>query len=56
MNKLSKQLNQKSNKSFRPAYHFDDTLRALTEDVRKIIEKEEREQNQTELSYGANKK
>jgi len=56
MNKSSKQVNQNSKKGYRPAYHFDDALKALTEDVRKIIEKEEKEQNQMELSYELNKK
>lgn len=40
--------------SYRPAYLFDDVLKASADKVKEIIEREEREQQLDKLSYGGN--
>lgn len=52
-NKL-KNTSQNKEKSYRPAYLFDDVLKASADKVKEIIEREEREQQLDNMSYGRN--
>jgi hypothetical protein len=54
MDKKVKPINNQSTLVNRPAYLFDDALKASIKKVKEIIEREEREQNKEGISYGRN--
>lgn len=54
MKKIFKNTSQKKRKSYRPAYLFDDILKASADKVKEIIEREEKEQQLDNMSYGRN--